>query len=245
MQGAHHFRQFTPAGLKQARLLYQRAIDLDPNYALAYAVLGVTYFIEYISAWNLDPALLDRATELTKRALELDPNEAIALNTMGGVLSLQGRRAEARTFTERAIEADPNWHVPHFALAAFQAGEGQFLAAIRSANRSLRLNPRPPVGELGVMGGINFAAGRTQRAVELWERVRVTNPYGIVARVGLAAFYESQGRHREARAVAQEILRVNPQLTAELVSGHGFFSIILDEGQRAEFAKNLRNAGLP
>ncbi len=58
-------------------------------------------------------------------------------------------------------------------------------------------------------------AGRTQEAVEMFEQARVANPDLIGARIPLAAIYESEGRHEEARAVAQEILRVNPHFTAD------------------------------
>jgi hypothetical protein len=63
----------------------------------------------------------------------------------------------------------------------------------------------------------------------------------ILARIPLAALYESDGRHEEARALAQEILRVNGDLTAksaaELALALGF--------DRDETRDNLRSAGLP
>jgi hypothetical protein len=62
----------------------------------------------------------------------------------------------------------------------------------------------------------------------------------ILARIPLAALYESEGRHEEARTLAQEILRVNPDLTANSatqLAGGGFDT---DDAR-----DNLRNAGLP
>ncbi len=77
--------------------------------------------------------------------------------------------------------------------------------------------------------------------MELWEQARAANTDLIVARIPLAALYESEGRHEEARALAQEILRVNPDLTAEsateLALGLGF--------DRDDAIDNLRSAGLP
>ncbi len=91
------------------------------------------------------------------------------------------------------------------------------------------------------MAYVNFGAGRTEKAVELWEQVRAANPDMILARIPLAALYESEGRHEEARALAQEILRVNRDLTAEsateLALALGF------DGDEA--IDNLRRAGLP
>ncbi len=96
-----------------------------------------------------------------------------------------------------------------------------------------------------IFGMINFAAGQTEKAVKLWERVRLANPDDIMSRVGLVAYYESEGRHDEASQVAQEILAVNPQLTSELAAGIGGYSAILGAGQAVEFRENLRRAWLP
>ncbi len=91
------------------------------------------------------------------------------------------------------------------------------------------------------MAYVNFAAGRTEKAVELWEQVRVANIDIIVARIPLAALYASEGRHEEARALAQEILRVNRDLTAESAT-----ELALTLGfDRDEAIENLRSAGLP
>ena len=91
------------------------------------------------------------------------------------------------------------------------------------------------------MAYVNFGAGRTEKAVELWERDRAANTDAILARIPLAALYESEGRHEEARALAQEILRVNPDLTAEsateLARAGGF--------DTDDAIDHLRRAGLP
>ena len=88
---------------------------------------------------------------------------------------------------------------------------------------------------------IIFGAGRTEKAVELWEEVRAANRDTIVARIPLAALYESEGRHEESRALVQEILAVNPNLTAESAA-----QLVLIWGfDRDEAGDNLRSAGLP
>ncbi|MEE8507712.1 MAG: tetratricopeptide repeat protein, partial [Myxococcota bacterium] len=117
----------------------------------------------------------------------------------------------------------------------------RFVAALQSVARAARLNPRTSTGASVVYASVNFAAGRPEKAVELWERARAANTDLITARIPLAVLYESEGRHEEARALAQEILRVNPDLTAEsateLVLALGF--------DRDEAIGNLRSAGLP
>ena len=208
---------------------------------MAYAFAGGTYFIEHRFGWNLDPALLDRAAELARRALALDPSTVSGHVALSLVHVTQGRLAEALVAAERAVEFAPNLEFPHTALGLALARQGRFVAALQSVARAMRLNPRAASGARVVVANVNFAAGRTEQAVELWEQARVANSDLILARIPLAALYESAGRHEEARALAQEILRVNPDLTAEsateLALGWGFAP--------DDAIDNLRSAGLP
>jgi thioredoxin-like negative regulator of GroEL len=75
------------------------------------------------------------------------------------------------------------------------------------------------------------------------ERVRAANPDLILARVALASHYAERGRHEEARAAVEEILRVNPDLTAKKAASMGFERF--DPEYFAEVEKRLRSAGLP
>ncbi len=153
----------------------------------------------------------------------------------------QGRLAEALVAAERAVELGPNYEYPHLVLGLALARQGRFVAALQSVARAARLNPRAAAGAWVVVATVNFAAGRPEKAVELWEQARAANTDLIVARIPLAALYESEGRHEEARALAQEILRVNPDLTAE--SATDLFQALgldLDDA-----IGNLRSAGLP
>ena len=110
---------------------------------------------------------------------------------------------------------------------------------MQSINRALRLNPRPPPGFLIAVAYVTLRAGRTQEAVEMFEQARAGSPDLITARIPLAAIYESEGRHEEARAVVQEILRVNPDFTADHAAQ-------LSAGAATpERTKALRRAGLP
>ncbi len=73
----------------------------------------------------------------------------------------------------------------------------------------------------------------------MYEQARAASPDLILARVPLAAIYESEGRHEEARAVVQEILRVNPDFTADHAAQ------LYAGAATPERIKALRSAGLP
>ncbi len=56
----------------QARQMFEKAIALDPQYAEAYAVLGWTYWQEWVLRWSADPQNLERALALAQQAIALD-----------------------------------------------------------------------------------------------------------------------------------------------------------------------------
>jgi adenylate cyclase len=240
-RGQAHYLRFTREDNLEARYLFERAIAQDPDFAAAHALAGFTYFNEYALAWNLDPALLDRAAELAQRALALDPSIPPAHGLWSLVNLSRDRPAEAVAAAERAVELAPNFEFPHLVLGMALARQDRFAAAMQSVARALRLNPKTPSGAWVMVAYINFAAGRTDEAVELWEQVRAANPDMVLARIPLAALYESWGRHEEARALAQEILRVNPDLTAESATRLAAVAGL----DMDEIRGNLRNAGLP
>jgi TolB-like protein/class 3 adenylate cyclase len=170
-RGFAHAQRFTREGILEARYLYERAIEQDPDFALAYAAAGITYTVEYVYGWNLDPALQDRAAELARRALALDPSTGPAYTVLTSINLGQGRLAEALAAAERAVELSPNTEVPHLALGMALARQGRLVAAMQSVARAMRLNPKAPSGLWVVVAYVNFAAGRTEKAVELWEQV--------------------------------------------------------------------------
>ena len=69
---------------EQARQMYEKAIELDPQYAAAYAGLGWTYLLDWFFQWNPDRAqTLERAFELAQRAVALDDSLPEAHRLLG------------------------------------------------------------------------------------------------------------------------------------------------------------------
>ena len=77
----------------------------------------------------------------------------------------------------------------------------------------------------------------------MWEEVRAAYPDSILTRISLASHYEDSDRHEDARVVAAEILRTNPNLTAETAARTSFDFLGL-EGVAA-LTEKLKRAGLP
>jgi adenylate cyclase len=245
-RGIYHFNRVLREDNEEARRLFERAIELDPEPAPPYAFLGNTYLQELSQGWSTDAALLDRAEALGSRAVELDPSLASGHITLAFANFLRDRPERTIAEAERAIELEPNESASHAFRGLAMARRGRFLEATRSIRQSLRLNPRPNSGLLMITTYVNWGAGRIGEAVGLLERIRSENRDNVIVRVALARFYEREGRHEEAQIAVREILGVTPDLTAEramqLIPG---WEELLGPEEFALSPDDLRAAGLP
>ena len=85
LRGIDHFLRMTGEENAEARKLFKHAIDLDPNYSVAYSWLGWTYWMEWSFEWSQNPTSLERAFELAQRALSLDDSLSDAHALLGKV----------------------------------------------------------------------------------------------------------------------------------------------------------------
>src|SRR5713101_6036147 len=100
---------FTKAENAQARRMYEKAVNLDPNYSDAFASLGFTYFEDWGWGWSLDAHDLDRASELEQHAVGLDDSQPLAHALLGAIYLYKRQHEQALAEGHRAIALDPNF----------------------------------------------------------------------------------------------------------------------------------------
>src|SRR5206468_12875799 len=131
------------ADLAQARQLCEKAIALDPTYALAYAQLGWNYFIEWANQWSQDPQAPERAFALGQKALALDdslphPHELLAL-----IYLLRDKQHEqALAAVKRSVAHAPNWFSGYVAMGMILNSMGRPQETIRMREQVMRLSPQ-------------------------------------------------------------------------------------------------------
>jgi adenylate cyclase len=246
-KGTYHLLRYTREDNQKARHLYERAVELDPGYAVAHAYLGSAYLNEFGNGWSRDPKLLDRGEELGRRAIALDPLHPLGYVTVGWAHFQRGDSAEAIAAAERAIEVAPSFEPGHALRGIALAGEGRLIEATQSIRQALRLSPRlPSMTLLASVAYVNVAAGRREEGMDFMERARAASPDSLAPRVALAAYYEQEGQHAKATAAVREMLRVVPDLTAErameLIPG---LERTVRSEELAHYPDLLREAGLP
>ncbi|MFF3667036.1 hypothetical protein [Microtetraspora malaysiensis] len=245
-RGYYHMRQLHHEDLLAARALFQGAIDNDPNLASAYGLLAGTFTQEHTQGWSLDDSHLDHAWELASTCVELDPDTGVGHGILGVVELVRGNWREAVKHQDRSIKADPCITWPHAMRGVALTMGHQRLEASRSIRRALRLDPFPPHGLLMALAYINLGAGRRDEAMRLLEKVRRENHDNILVRIGLAAYHQREGDKAYARELTQQILQINPAITAEIAKNLiPSLDRIHPGSEVVRYADDLAAAGLP
>jgi adenylate cyclase len=138
--GRYHFAKFTRAGWTNAIHYYEQALQVDPNFALAYCGLADTY------GWAGGQIMAGREAwakemELAQKALALDPNLAEAHLAMGTALfSVLGPHASEKEL-DRAVELNPNLALAYDQYGWTFAEMGRLDEAIAAEKKALELDP--------------------------------------------------------------------------------------------------------
>lgn len=135
LRGRKFFYQFRKRSLQHARQMFARAIESDPEYALAYAGVADSCSFLYMY-FDSSKANLAQAGEASRTALQLDPELAEAHAARGLALSLGGGFAEAAVEFERAIELNPKLFEAFYFYARTCFRQGKLEEAVRLFERA-------------------------------------------------------------------------------------------------------------
>lgn len=225
--------------LREAMVLLERAIDLDPEYAEAWRCLAMTRN----DAWMHCSIPLDlrRGTplQLAARAVTLSPDDSSCHATHALLLDYAGQWQAAHEAHRKALALDPNNADAMVMYADFLLFAGRPAEADALVQRALRINPLPAAWYYMAQGKILYALGRYDEAVRT---LRHPATYRSVSRRYLAASLAQAGRTDEARREAALYLASNPLFTI----GHWVGSLhFQDQATLAHFIEGYRKAGMP
>src|SRR3989441_383468 len=145
---------------EQARQMFEKAVELDPTYAEAYAQLGRTYFLDWRYQWNKDlTQTLERALELAQKAVALDDSLPEPHQVLGLVYLSKKQHDQAIVEARRVIALIPNAAEGYWRLGQILSTAGRPEEAIGLIEKAMRLNPHYPVWDLLDLGGAYYMAG--------------------------------------------------------------------------------------
>jgi TolB-like protein/tetratricopeptide (TPR) repeat protein len=164
LKGRFALHKNNRAGLEEARLRFQSAVDADMTFAPAYAGLAATYSALGLVFYGEPPGeTRPKVIAAARKALELDPELAEARVLLANALQKDWHWAEAEVEYRRAIELSPNDAAPQAGLADWLLCQGRTDEALASARRAQELDPRAFDGVQ--VGWILFQARRYDEAI--------------------------------------------------------------------------------
>ncbi len=181
LRGRQYFHQFRRTGMQSARRMFERAIEIDPRFGLAYAGLADCCAFLYMY-WDGSKANLDGADSASRQALELDPDLAEAHASRGFALALNRQYQEARPEFETAIRLNPKLYEAHYLYARALFQEGRAEDAVRQYEEASRVRPEDYQALLLMQTPLNSLGRRDEakavlrRGLQVAERHLELNP---------------------------------------------------------------------
>jgi adenylate cyclase len=221
LRGMESFVRLTKETNIQARQMFEKAIALDAQYALAYTALGLTYWQEWNWRWSPESQNLERAFELAQKAIALDDSLPQAHVLLSLVYLEKKEPDQAITEGERAIALDSNFANGYAFLAEALNRTGKSEEALRSVEQAMRLNPRYPPNYLFELGWAYLGAGRYAEAIVTLKQVLLRSPNFLAAYPNLATSYVLQWAFQlsqdpqnleQALAMAQQAVALSDSL---------------------------------
>jgi adenylate cyclase len=210
LRGVEYFLSLTKDGNVKAREMFEKAIQLDPKYARAYAGLGLIYYVGWGLLLSPDPNGLERALQLEQQAIALDDSLSPTHRFLARIYVLNGQYDQAVIEAERAIALDPNSALGYDALAEVMNTMARPAEALAAVEKAMRLDPRNPGNYLGLrlyeQGFAYTQLGRYEEAIPALKRdLALTN--NLWDHVLLVLDYIELGQEDAARADAAEVER--------------------------------------
>ena len=205
------YRYANEAENRKARNYFQRAIDIDPKFAMAYAMLAWTHAFHAMNGWGDGrEGSLRRAYALATQAIELQESIPLAYFVRGLVSRETGEYAKALAEAKRAIQYNPSYASAYVLRATIQHYQGSHRQGLESIEKAIALNPHHPYNYTLHLGQAYFILGRYTEAIEAFQRGIDSNPASARLHVWLAAAYAQAGKTDEARWEVDQIATLNP-----------------------------------
>ncbi|HZB45994.1 MAG TPA: tetratricopeptide repeat protein, partial [Pyrinomonadaceae bacterium] len=176
LRGRYHWHGLTERGFARAIEEYNRAVALDPGYALAHAAIAVYHI--FLGIFGVVPFAesSSAAAEAALKAVKLDPQLSEGHAALGFAVHCRDFNWEgAEEHHRRAIELNPHNSAAHNWYSFLLLAQGRFEEAVAAAHRAIELDPMTPLVSLS-LAWCYYHSGRFEDALPVHRRVLETEP---------------------------------------------------------------------
>ena len=220
--------------------MFEKAIELDPQFASAYTALGWSYHLQVEYGWTeFIEQTSQRAVNLARKALSLDDFQPSAHELLGSVYIRQGQYDLAIAELQQALDLNPNDARIFNEMGEVLLYAGQTDNAIKFMKMGLRFNPIATPGIYMELGLAYYLKERYDDTVKIVQQGLAKKPDFVGYHIVIAAAYAQLGKVEDAKLSAQEVLRRHPFFEVE-----SYGTIFRDLSDRKHLREGLRKAGL-
>jgi serine/threonine protein kinase/tetratricopeptide (TPR) repeat protein len=207
-QGRFLWNKRTEEHLMRAIEYFERAVELDPNYALAYAGLADAYNVIPSNVGTPVEEVLPKAKEAAKKALELDDKLGEAHASMGLALKLEKDLDGAEKEYLQAIQLNPAYAYAHYWYAMLLGEMGKHEESLRELETAFELDPLSVV-ILVYLATTRWESGDSLQALELVQRALEIEPTRMATYAVYGNGLRGSGRLEDAVTIYQQAIQID------------------------------------
>jgi Serine/threonine protein kinase len=215
LKGRFYFARRSDADIRQSIELFQQAIKLDPNFALAYVGIGEAWAVMPSYPYMSPKDAVPQAKAAVAKALEIDPDLPEA-HTVAGMIAAtyDWDWTKAESEFKRSLDLDPNIALTHYRYAwTYLSPMGRHDEAIAEMKRAMELEP------LSLVQGANFAAiyiyaRQYDNALDIAKKTYDLDPSMVTGQNWMCHSYDWNGMYAESLAISENVSRTNTSLLA-------------------------------
>jgi TolB-like protein/Flp pilus assembly protein TadD len=244
LRGQDYLYRLTKRSVEYAIQLFEKAIELDPRYAAAYAACSGAYGQMY-QYFSRQDKYRDKAQEFSFKALMYDSNLPEAYASMALSYFIWGKFDEAAASGRKAVELDPDNFIAFWTLGRIHFSTGNFSEALALFQRAIDIKPGFYVAHLDVKQALE-GLGRTAEAesalgriMEILPNYLLQNPDDARAKMFYAVALQEVGRREDAIAEGAAALALAPGDSLMLYNGACLYARL---GEKKRSIATLREA---
>lgn len=206
--------RFTPKDNKAGLKLAESAIESDPHFARAYAIVGWAHLNDW-QWYGVDnpQESLRLAEEFARKAISTDPSEPEGYTALGYLLLYKRQHEASLAMLQKGLEVNPNYADLIAGMADPLLFCGRPEEAVKWIKRAMRLNPFHPNWYYFQKGIAHYVAKQYEETIAT---IKQASPIGEARRL-MAASYAYLGDMDNAQARSQEVLKGQPDFYCELL----------------------------
>jgi len=222
LKGRNAWNKRTEDGLLQGIKYFEQAIEIDPNYAPAYAGLADCHNMLVVYGIRQPKDEFPKAKEAAIKALEIDDKLAEAHASLAFIkFRWDWDRSETEREFQEAIKLKPSYGPAHQWYSSFLVAVERFDEAIAEAKRTDELDPLSFVAS-SHLAWIYYLSGKSDNAIEQAKKIVDLDPTSFPARRYLGLAYEQKGMYPEAISEFEKGVKLSGSPLMLALLGHAY-----------------------